>query len=83
MKSLREHLDDIGVHSGDDRGFTVIHNGTTEMCVSRRYLESDPMKHYLDMNVFHIDLNHTDIFGRRSVCFWLMEQFDSQDKQLL
>ena len=49
-KTLEQYLNEIGVLSGDNSGFTVI-IGHTEMAVSRRYLECEPMKHYLQKKV--------------------------------
>lgn len=83
MESLRKHLDDLGIDSGDNRGFTVIYNGSIEMCVSRRYLESAPMEHYLDMKVYNVSNNHVDAYGRKTVCFWIGEQFDEPKTTLL
>lgn len=50
VKTLKEYLDDIGIGKGNDSSFTII-IGNTEMRVSRRYLESEPMKYFLNKKV--------------------------------
>ncbi len=53
-QTLRDFLDEIGVHSGDDRGFVLLESlwSSNRMEVSRRYIESEPWKYLLDKNVF-------------------------------
>lgn len=58
IKTLKEYLEEIEVKAGDERGFIII-VGNVEMNVSRRYLESEPMKHYLDKKIL-------DIYVRKS-----------------
>ena len=53
VKTLKEHLDDIGIGKGNDSSFVII-IGNTEMRVSRRYLESEPMKYFLDKKVIKV-----------------------------
>ena len=50
VKTLKEYLDDIGIGKGNDSSFVII-IGNTEMRVSRRYLESEPMKYFLNKKV--------------------------------
>lgn len=63
-KTLKEYLDSIGVHSGDDRGFVLVDGlfSSTRMEVSRRYLESEPWKYLLDKTIYSID-NTTNMYG--------------------
>ena len=64
-QKLRDFLDEIGVHSGDDRGFVLIESlfSSTRMEVSRRYIESEPWKHLLDKNVFGTQ-GTTNMYGQ-------------------
>ena len=50
VKTLKEYLDDIGIGKGDNSSFVII-VGNTEMRVSRRYLESEPMRDVLNKKV--------------------------------
>ncbi len=55
-ETLRDLLDSIGIHSGDDSVFVLVDSleslwSSTKMEVSRRYIESEQWKHLLDKNV--------------------------------
>ena len=65
---LRDYLDDIGVHSGDDRTFILYESlfSQTRMEVSRRYIESEPFKHLLDKTIFGVDRDYT-MYGQETI----------------
>lgn len=64
-KTLEQYLDEIGVLSGDNSGFTII-NGHIEMAVSRRYLECEPMKRYLKKKVLNVYIRN-GLWGEEAV----------------
>lgn len=70
LETLREYLDRIHIFSGDDNAFVVqvLFEGT-EMNVSRRYLESEPWKHMLDMIIIDYEFPYVDIYGRETIKF--------------
>lgn len=72
-ETLRHYLDRINVGPGDNSPLVIVHKNTT-MNVSRRYLESKPMKHYLDMIIVDYEYPFTDIRGTETIKFWLEER---------
>lgn len=72
-KTLRNYLDEMGVNSGDDRSFSIVCENVVEMSVSRRYLEAEPMKQYLDMKVEYIEDEYINIYGKKTLRFWLTD----------
>ena len=73
LKTLEQYLNDIGVLSGDNSGFTII-VGHTEMAISRRYLECEPMKRYLQKKVLSVYIRD-GLWGEEAV-FVLEEDKD-------
>ena len=71
-ETLRHYLDRINVEPGDNSPLVIVHKNTN-MNVSRRYLESEPMKHYLDMIIVDYEYSFTDIRGTETIKFWLEE----------
>lgn len=72
-ETLRHYLDRIDIGPGDNSPLVIV-VGNTEMNVSRRYLESEPMKHYLDMVIVDYEYPFTDIRGTETIKFWLEER---------
>ena len=67
-KTLKDYLDSIGVHSGDDREFVLIDGlfSSTRMEVSRRYIETDPWKYLLNKKIFSVS-NTTNMYGYETI----------------
>lgn len=72
-QTLREYLDQIHVGPGDERSFVIVH-GNTEMQVSRRYLESAPMQHYLDMEIVDFTYPYVNVYGVETILLFLKEK---------
>ena len=72
-QTLREYLDQIHVDPGDESSFAIVH-GNVEMQVSRRYLESTPMKHYLDMEIVDYTYPYTNLYGVETIRLFLKEK---------
>lgn len=71
-ETLKQYLDRINIGPGDDSGFVVkTLFGNTTMEVSRRYLESEPMKKYLDMEIFDYIYPYINLYGQRTILFIL------------
>lgn len=70
--TLRQYLDMIGINKGNDDPLIIV-IGNAEMHVSRRYLESAPMKHYLDMIIIDYKYPFTNVRGTGTIKFWLKE----------
>ena len=71
-ETLKEYLDRINIGPGDDSGFVVkTLFGNTTMEVSRRYLESKPMKKYLDMEIFDYIYPYINLYGQSTILFIL------------
>ena len=74
METLRDALDNMGIKSGDNRGFIVIlydkNINETEMQVSRRYLECPAWKYILDLYVVDTHLM-TDMYGNETIAFYV------------
>ena len=81
METLRHYLDRIDIGPEDDSPLVIIHKNT-ELQVSRRYLESEPMKHYLDMIIVDYDYPFTDIRGTETIKFWLEEEKEAKIHRL-
>lgn len=71
--TLRQYLDMIGINKGDDSPLIIV-VGCTEMQVSRRYLESAPMKQYLDLTIIKHEYPYTNVRGTGTIKFWLKEE---------
>ena len=65
-ETLRQYLDRIHIDSGNDSGF-VLQHGSTEMLVSRRYLESKPWKHLLDKKITDYQYPYYNIYGQKTI----------------
>ena len=72
-QTLREYLDQIHVGPGDESSFAIVHDNV-EMQVSRRYLESTPMKHYLDMEIVDYTYPYTNLYGVETIRLFLKEK---------
>ena len=72
-ETLRHYLDRIDIGPNDNSPLIIIH-GNTELNVSRRYLESDPMKYYLDMVIVDYDYPVTNFNGIPTIKFWLEKE---------
>lgn len=72
-QTLREYLDQINIGPGNDIGFVIVH-GNVEMQVSRRYLESAPMQHYLDMEIVDYTYPYINVYGVETVRFFIEEK---------
>lgn len=72
-ETLREYLDQNNIGPGDDSGFVIVH-GNTEMQVSRRYLESAPMQHYLNMEIVAFTYPYVNVYGVKTIRLFLEEQ---------
>ena len=71
-ETLKQYLDRINIGPGDDSGFVVkTLFGNTTMEVSRRYLESEPMKKYLDMEIFDYIYPYINLYGQSTILFIL------------
>lgn len=66
--TLKEYLDIIGVHSGDDRGFVLIEGlfSSTRMEVSRRYIEAESYEYLLDRKMLSVS-NTTNVYGQETI----------------
>lgn len=71
--TLKQYLDMHGIEKGDTSPLVVIH-GNTELQTSRRYLESEPMKHYLDMEIVDYDYPFAKPGEEPVIKFWVREQ---------
>lgn len=69
-ETLRQYLDRIHIDSGDDSGFVVkVFPGGTTYEVSRRYLESEPMKYILDKTIIHFEYPYYNLYGQKTILF--------------
>lgn len=70
-ETLREYLDRIHVDSGSDAGFIIQEIGkSTEMQVSRRYIECAAWEYLLDMKI--VDFEYaTTIYGQQTIKLYL------------
>lgn len=71
--TLKQYLDTHGIEKGDTSPLVVIH-GNNELHVSRRYLESAPMKNYLDMEIVDYDYPFAKPGETPVIKFWVREQ---------
>lgn len=70
-ETLREYLDRIHIYEGDDSGFAIQEVGkSTEMQVSRRYIECPTWSYLLDMEIVDFEII-TNIWGNRTAKFYL------------
>ena len=69
-ETLRQYLDRINIKEGDDSGFVVkvFPSGTTYE-VSRRYLESEPMKDILDKTIIDYAYPYYNMYGLSTILF--------------
>ena len=65
-ETLRQYLDRIGIKSGNDSGF-VVQNGSTEMQVSRRYLESEPWRDILEKEIVDYEYPYVNMYGQKTI----------------
>ena len=73
LQTLREYFDKIHIDSGDNSEFVIV-DGGTELCVSRRYLESDSMRRYLDMVIVDFIYPYVSINGTETIKLFLADK---------
>ena len=70
-ETLRQYLDRIESGPGNDSGFVVeVLGENTEMNVSRRYLESEPWRYILDLEIFDYKYPYYNIYGSQTIKFY-------------
>lgn len=69
-ETLREYLDRIHIGSGDDSGFVVQEIfKSTEMQVSRRYLECETWRYILDCEIVDFIYPFINMYGQKTIKF--------------
>ncbi len=72
-ETLREYLDRIHIDSGDDSGFIIV-NGSTEMQVSRRYLECSAWEDLLDYEIYDYIYPVYNMYGVETIKLYIREK---------
>lgn len=72
-ETLREYFDRIHIDSGDDSGFIIV-NESTEMQVSRRYLECSAWEHLLDYEIYDYIYPVYNMYGVETIKLYIRKK---------
>ena len=79
-QTLREYLDSIDIHEGDDSRFVLQEmNKSTEMAVSRRYIECEAWNYLLDCVIVDYTYPYYDLWGNKTIKLFLERKDGSKD----